>query len=317
MIERPGQLREVRETAGLSIPDVAQRLRLSPRHIEALEAGDWALLPGAAFARASLRSYARLLGVSVQALLDQMPQALDPELLRPATRLDARMPQGQALFGVGGLRRKRLVLGAWFAAVLILGAVAVILLRPPALESLREAVRARQGGSLPPSSPASARPAEAVPSTSTAPETVSTAGGAVSTATAPSDAATERPASSSAVSASLASASPASVVPGSGVAASAPAGPAPAAQSASQTQEAGTLLISTQQDSWVEIRDARDRVVHMSIVRPADPMRLVLSGPVTYTVGNARETRLEWSGRAIDLSGQIKPGTSIAKGSLP
>lgn len=301
MIERPEQVRAVREAAGLSVADVARSLRLSPRHIEALEAGDWAALPGAAFARASLRSYARLLGIPVQALLDQMPQALDPELLRPATRLDARMPQGSPLFGLGGLRRKRLVLAAWTALVLVVCAVAVWLLQPIAWESLRDAVRARQvgGASVPPAAPGralvDAPSVEATPSaalSATPPASSSEATGR-----------TESPASQPAVPV-------APITPPAAVSGPLPASSGPATVS-------GTLLIRTRQPSWIEIRDAQDRVLHMAIVQPTEPLRLELSGPVTYTIGNARETTLEWSGRPIDLAGQIKPGTSIAKGSLP
>ena len=284
MIERPEQVRAVREAAGLSVSDVAKSLRLSPRHIEALEAGDWAALPGAAFARASLRSYARLLGVPVQALLDQMPQALDPELLRPATRLDARMPQGSSLFGLGGLRRKRLVLATWSALVLLVCALGIWLFQPTVWESLRDAVRARQpGGSAAPSS-GGGRVLVDPPSVEAAPSVAP----AASSSEAPGR--TESPAGPQAV---------------------------PVAPIASSGPVSGTLLIRTRQPSWIEVRDAQDRVVHMAIVQPTEPVRLELSGSVTYTVGNARETTLEWSGRPIDLAGQIKPGTSIAKGSLP
>jgi cytoskeleton protein RodZ len=305
MIERPEQLREAREAAGLSVSDIAQRLRLSVRHIEALEAGDWAALPGAAFARASLRSYARLLGVPVQTLLEHMPQAIDPQLLRPATRLDARIPQGSSVFGSVGARRRRWMLLAWGCGLLVLLTLATLIFQPSAWDTLRQAVRAREGSSpAPVDTPRAAASAVAPP------------------AAGPGALSAETPAKTDDATLAAAATSPAptpavgqSAGPGAALGAAPIA--APAAAPAAAPSDRGSLLIRTQQDSWVEIRDARDRVIHMGIVRPADPIRLELTGPVTYTVGNARETRLEWSGRLIDLSGQIKPGTSIAKGSLP
>lgn len=54
-------LREAREARGLSLMDVAQHLKLTPRQIEAMEAGDLAHLPGPTFARGFLRNYARFL----------------------------------------------------------------------------------------------------------------------------------------------------------------------------------------------------------------------------------------------------------------
>src|SRR6185503_3070141 len=45
---------------GMSLDDVANQLKFSPRLIEALEAGEFDKLPGPTFARGMLRSYARL-----------------------------------------------------------------------------------------------------------------------------------------------------------------------------------------------------------------------------------------------------------------
>ena len=93
MIERAEQLREVREAAGLTLLDVAQRLRLSARHLQAIEAADWQSLPGVAFSLAALRRDARLLGVQVDSLLAQLPSANAPDPFPPAPRLQTRLPR--------------------------------------------------------------------------------------------------------------------------------------------------------------------------------------------------------------------------------
>ncbi len=63
----PGaRLRAARERAGWSVEQVAQRLRLSPSQIVALESGRREDLPPAAYVRGYLRSYAQLLGLDPQ-----------------------------------------------------------------------------------------------------------------------------------------------------------------------------------------------------------------------------------------------------------
>ena len=63
-------LRNAREAAGYSIADVAQRLRLSRHHIENLEAERFDLFPVSVFLRGYLTSYARLLGIDSEPLLE-------------------------------------------------------------------------------------------------------------------------------------------------------------------------------------------------------------------------------------------------------
>lgn len=57
-------LRTERERRGLRIEDVADHLKISARHLRALEEGDAASLPHPAYARGFIRSYASYLGMS-------------------------------------------------------------------------------------------------------------------------------------------------------------------------------------------------------------------------------------------------------------
>ena len=57
------QLRLAREARGLEVADIAQTLKLGPRQVEALEAGDWKGLPGNTFIRGFVRNYARLVQI--------------------------------------------------------------------------------------------------------------------------------------------------------------------------------------------------------------------------------------------------------------
>jgi cytoskeleton protein RodZ len=70
---------EAREQMGLSVDEVASRLRLMPRQVQALESGNVDALPGPAFVRGFLRNYAKLLQIDAEPLLDAC-RAHGPEL---------------------------------------------------------------------------------------------------------------------------------------------------------------------------------------------------------------------------------------------
>jgi cytoskeleton protein RodZ len=68
-------LREARERLGLSVNDVADRIKFAPKQIEWLEADDYARLPEAAFVRGFVRSYARLLELDSTNLINGLPSS--------------------------------------------------------------------------------------------------------------------------------------------------------------------------------------------------------------------------------------------------
>lgn len=89
-----GQLRAAREAAGLSLDEVAHALKFSPRQIEALEADDYAALPGVTIVRGFARSYARLLKLDAETLLRQLEAALPqgPIEVRPPDNMGIASP---------------------------------------------------------------------------------------------------------------------------------------------------------------------------------------------------------------------------------
>ncbi len=102
-------LREARERAGLSVNDVADRIKFAPRQVEALEANDFAHLPQATFLRGFVRSYARVLQLDEAVLIAALP--VEPSAQPPVKShgIDVPFPTVQAL------RRVNLV---WLAAAL-------------------------------------------------------------------------------------------------------------------------------------------------------------------------------------------------------
>jgi cytoskeleton protein RodZ len=66
------ELKRAREAAGLAIDDVAYELKLLSRQIESLEHERFERLPGPAIARRMVRSYARLLELDPEPLVERM-----------------------------------------------------------------------------------------------------------------------------------------------------------------------------------------------------------------------------------------------------
>ncbi|HIP72048.1 MAG TPA: helix-turn-helix domain-containing protein, partial [Anaerolineae bacterium] len=64
-------LREARETKGLTLAEVQAETRISPRYLEALESGEYDLLPTQTHVRGFLRNYARFLGLDPEPLLER------------------------------------------------------------------------------------------------------------------------------------------------------------------------------------------------------------------------------------------------------
>ena len=64
------QLRIAREAAGLEQAEVAARLKMPLRVVRSLEEEDWSRLGAPVFVRGQLRSYARLLGIDAEPVVE-------------------------------------------------------------------------------------------------------------------------------------------------------------------------------------------------------------------------------------------------------
>lgn len=90
--EGPGKLLlEAREKAELSVADVANRMHLEQRIVNAIESDDYEKLPAATYVRGYLRSYSKLLNIDAAHIVDlysanapeEMPE-IHPEVKRPS-----------------------------------------------------------------------------------------------------------------------------------------------------------------------------------------------------------------------------------------
>lgn len=113
------QLAAAREARGWSMSDVASKLGMMPRQIDAIEHGRWEALPGDAFVRGAIRAYGKALQLDVAPLLATLgPRTGAPEL-KPSSSLDSPLPRHGALGFDNGGSGSRIV---WIA----LGVIGVI-----------------------------------------------------------------------------------------------------------------------------------------------------------------------------------------------
>lgn len=113
------QLRAAREASHLSVDEVASALKFSPRQIEALEADDFASLPGSTIVRGFIRNYARFLKIDPEGLLLQL------EAVMPSAPIDVRPPDNMGIASQPrGLREFSPVVAV--AIVLVLAALILV-----------------------------------------------------------------------------------------------------------------------------------------------------------------------------------------------
>lgn len=281
-------LRQAREARRLSVEDIAQALKLTPKQVVAIERDEFDLLPGKTFARGFVKNYARLLQVDPAPLLT----AVDAHVaggevdLRPLSNAAGRMPASSSASGV-----PRVLLAGLVIAALALG-VGVYLERFGPLVGSWQA-------------PGSDRPApftvDATPSAPPSPEISNS----------PPEA-SGSPASNPTV--AVTPAAGPSVVPE----AAAPAAPVevpavtPATESAAPTLPTAAsmrrLSFRFDKESWVEIRDGLGKTLVSRLNSPGSTLDVEGQGPFALVVGNSASVQLKLDDQVVDL----KPHTSVS-----
>ncbi|AKC85442.1 helix-turn-helix domain-containing protein [Pseudoxanthomonas suwonensis] len=142
------RLREARIAAGLSLQEVATKLRMPVHVVQALEDGRWQVIGASVFVRGQLRSYARLLDVDVEPFLDTE--------VAPAAPVDlvshAHAPRYQRLMENMGRRAVYVVITAAIAVPVWLATRSHFADAPPTTASL-DAVPPETVPALPAQSP--------------------------------------------------------------------------------------------------------------------------------------------------------------------
>lgn len=121
------RLRALREAQGLSLAEVGQRTRVPLRHLEAIEATDFAALPSPTYAVGFSRAYARAVGADevqvAQAVRTELAKVDRPPEYRPYETADpARVPaRGLAIVTLGCALAIVILAGLWFGTDLFRG----------------------------------------------------------------------------------------------------------------------------------------------------------------------------------------------------
>ena len=111
------QLSAHRQAQNMSVNEVVNRLKLSPRQVHAIEQDDFASL-GPVFSRGFVRNYARLLQLDAQPLLDAL------QAPRPGSSVPLAVPDERIAL-TGSLSRHRLILSLLGLIIVIALALAV------------------------------------------------------------------------------------------------------------------------------------------------------------------------------------------------
>ncbi len=276
-----------RERKGMGKGEVAQRLKLHPKQLEAIERGDWAALPGRAFVRGCVRSYGRLLDVDVEPLLATIGGVADADALKPTATLAAPLPRSGGFGFDGEGHRSKL---PW-ALLGVIGVIAVALFfgrdgdvsKVSSWIGKPEGTGASSTTATPAPAPAADAPGTAAPGTPLVPPPLVPAPGAPGAAPAP--------------------------------AAAVPAAPPPAP--AAPPPPPPPLRITVKQDAWVDVRQADGKSVFMGTVKPNAPVELKGDAPFSLTIGNASAVTLEYEGKPVDLKPVTVLPNNIAKVKLP
>lgn len=297
-----------RTELGMSLEDVANQLKFSPRQIEALEAGDFEKLPGGTFARGMMRSYARLLKLEPAQIAAQLSAAgANPQVaLEQAVSLRTPIP-----FSEGG---KHVNLVYAVLSIVILAAVVFFVIQwyqensgVGKLAFVRPLTMLAGGGSPPAvsSNPTIEEPhagvSEAASGTSRVVNTTLASAGATPVPeTTPHaheqivDKAVPQPASANTDSSvKAAPAAPASTSTG-----------APAIVAANTPLAAsGKRRISLRFDSesWVQIRGGKGEIL-LSQLNPAGSEKTIEGAPpFALVIGNAHSVHLTYDNQTVDL----------------
>ena len=298
------ELVAARERKGMGKGEVAQRLKLHPRQLEAIERGDWAALPGRAFARGCVRSYGRLLEVDVEPLLRTIGGFAEAEELKPSATLAAPMPRSGGFGFDGEGHRSKL---PW-ALLGVIGVIAVALFfgRDGDVSKVSSWIGKPDGAAT--TAPGTAPPADGAAPASSASAPTGTP--LVPPPLVPAPGASPAPSPSQGAAQGAAPAGGAAPAP-----AAAPTPPPVAA--APPPPPPPPVRITVKQDAWVDVRQADGKSVFMGTVRPAAPLELKGEAPFSLTIGNASAVTLEFEGKPVDLKPVTSSPNNIAKVKLP
>ncbi len=110
------RLRRAREARGLSRADISLKTRITERHLELIEDGNFAALPSRTYATGFSRTYAKAVGLDDQVIVQSVREVLDGGDIRT-------IPRAQGAFEPGDPARIPSARFAWIAALAALALI--------------------------------------------------------------------------------------------------------------------------------------------------------------------------------------------------
>ncbi|NEU25407.1 helix-turn-helix domain-containing protein [Paenibacillus polymyxa] len=121
MSELGQQLKEARLQKGLSLDDVQEMTKIRKRYLEAIETGDYKVLPGSFYVRAFIKTYAETVGLDPDEILEghqsNVPEPEPEAVMEPVTQKRSSRPAT-----IGNLKWLPTAL-MWLFLVLIVGVI--------------------------------------------------------------------------------------------------------------------------------------------------------------------------------------------------
>lgn len=307
-----GALRATREKLGFTTQEIASRLRLSNKQIEAIEADNFAVLPEATIVKGFIRNYAKQLKIDAEPLLDaynvivpsKAPQsfALKPTIDMKVTAYKKPNAMRYVLFGLAAA----LGFGVWLF-------YQNYVQKPSPVNPAAEIVKPQVNEPLPEAAlPAAERNMDETITQLTLPSNGATTSDAITSA----ETATVAPSANSAA--------PATTIPDQAIpAASSPLAPQPpVAQPALAQTEASQFETSTgmsklelnaTQETWVSVTDATGKEIYNKILFAGNREVIEAKRPLNVTVGNALGATLVVNGKPVDLAPHTRTNVAHVK----
>lgn len=307
-------LRAARERQGLHIAALAASIKVAPRKLDALENDRWAELPDATFTRALALTVCRTLKVDPGPILERLPRPDAQALEQVGGSLNApfRDHASRDEPGLAALAIRPMVLGS---AVLMLAALALYLLPAgwwtgdtapgalPAAGTAPVAAPSLAASDAAAEEPRPASGAETLAGAASAPGATPGPGPASAPVSAPA------PAPVSVLAPGLApgqAVAPAAAPPTALLPVPVPVPPSSATPAPPAAPAAAPLQLRTQAASWVEVRDAEDRLLLSRLLQPGEAAGIDGAAPLRVVVGNATGTTLAWRGQPVDLAASTR-----------
>lgn len=330
----PGaQLAAQRQAKGWSVEHAAGQLKFATRQVIALEADNYAVLPGPVIVRGFVRAYAKLLGLDANALVASLPQEgpVRNEPIVPQRTLSTPFSESPLPLGNRSKLSPGLIAGGILVLVLVGALVAVhetdMFDDVPQLAWLKSGSKTAAAPEEPPAQ-AQAETQDLPPevqdgsdknklekaeaavasATSSAITTVSERVASVVSAPAPQPEPVAPPPAPTAKPAPAQSAAAATV-------AAAPVNPtSPVTGGLSISNGKDLLRLTFREDSWVEIRRNDKTTMISRLLKAGTTESFDITEPVTLVIGNAAGVDASLRGSKLDL--QSANNSNVARVSL-